>query len=103
MIDFARLAKDPHVISLFEYLTKIEVVRSYVWSIVTPLPVGAAVSARSSVLRGIVLLNAGIAAVTENDANNALEALQAMSQPMQTVLRYDVDRYGFATKPDELT
>merc|ERR1719387_1008004 len=38
-------------------------------------------------IKGIVLLNAGIAAVTENDANNALEALQAMSQPMTTVLR----------------
>merc|ERR1719159_253537 len=38
-------------------------------------------------IMGIVLLNAGIAAVTENDANNALEALQAMSQPMTTVLR----------------
>jgi potassium/sodium efflux P-type ATPase len=38
-------------------------------------------------IMGIVILNAGIAAVTENDANNALEALQAMSQPMTTVLR----------------
>merc|ERR1719460_500813 len=38
-------------------------------------------------IMGIVILNAGIAAVTENDANNALEALQAMSQPMQLVLR----------------
>merc|ERR1719379_801171 len=38
-------------------------------------------------IMGIVILNAGIAAVTENDANNALEALQAMSQPKTTVLR----------------
>jgi potassium/sodium efflux P-type ATPase len=38
-------------------------------------------------IMGIVILNAGIAAWTENDANNALEALQAMSQPMTTVLR----------------
>lgn len=35
----------------------------------------------------IVILNAGIAAVTENDANNALDALSKMSQPMAMVRR----------------
>ena len=35
----------------------------------------------------IVVLNAGIAAVTENAANSALEALQKMSQAMCTVIR----------------
>jgi magnesium-transporting ATPase (P-type) len=38
-------------------------------------------------IMGIVIINAGIAAVTENDANNALEALSKMSQPQQLVQR----------------
>jgi magnesium-transporting ATPase (P-type) len=38
----------------------------------------------------IVLLNAGIAAVTENNANSALEALSKMSQPSTRVLRNGV-------------
>merc|ERR1719324_146647 len=38
-------------------------------------------------IMGIVIINAGIAAVTENDANNALEALSKMSQPKQLVKR----------------
>merc|ERR1719379_308967 len=40
----------------------------------------------------IVILNAGIAAYTENDANNALEALSKMSQPMARVRRNGQDR-----------
>jgi magnesium-transporting ATPase (P-type) len=40
----------------------------------------------------IVILNAGIAAVTENDANNALEALSKMSQPMAKVRRDGQDQ-----------
>merc|ERR1719460_2807655 len=43
-------------------------------------------------IMGIVILNAGIAAWTENDANNALEALQAMSQPQTTVRRNGKDQ-----------
>merc|ERR1719379_2402650 len=40
----------------------------------------------------IVVLNAGIAAVTENDANNALQALSKMSQPQTTVRRMGKDQ-----------
>merc|ERR1719238_2141015 len=36
---------------------------------------------------GIVIINAGIAAYTENDANNAFEALSKMSQPSTSVKR----------------
>merc|ERR1719238_2238779 len=36
---------------------------------------------------GIVIINAGIAAYTENDANNALEALSKMSQASTSVKR----------------